>query len=136
VEDRMFLKVKGFKLPDKLQEIAVNDLRDPTASDLVPLERSGWPEEVKADIVLAFKEIGLESPLRQKLVEPYALSFGGQDDNGEALLGDVKWDKVTLYFQWEAASWGGKQEEAEAFQQKAIKKYGHRFNHYSAYDEL
>lgn len=101
---------------------------------LVPLGQAGWPAEVVNKIVELFKAIDLQDPERQKLVEPYAVVFGGRCDDGMSDLSKVNWEKVVDYFTWEAAEHGEDVELADKLQGEARKKYGGIFMHYPVYE--
>ncbi|MEE4377804.1 MAG: hypothetical protein V2J55_09885, partial [Candidatus Competibacteraceae bacterium] len=72
---------------------------------LNPLGDVLWPQDVKNKIHDIFKAIGVADPWRQKLVEPYAIVFGGRDNDGSYDLADVDWEMVVDYFRWEASAW-------------------------------
>lgn len=150
----MFLRTKGLKIPDYLQmwSFDAQPSKGPMGfmsgkpKHLVPLGDTPWPEDVKADIVAIFKELGVENPLKQKLVEPYAKCFGGRDNSGEYDLADVNWEMAMDYFKVEVAQYAlngletdseyeDSLDEIEALQRKAEAKYGDRFNHRFVYEK-
>ena len=102
---------------------------------LVPLGEAMWPKEVIEKITQLFKAIDLQDPGRQKLVEPYAVAFGGKNIEGMADYSSVNWDKLVDYFIWEAAEHDENPTLAEELQQKALAKYGKMFMHYPVYEE-
>lgn len=82
----MLIHVEGLKIPnDLLVHVKYGEtdrsvprlLRKPAS--LVPLEDAPWPGGVKDKTSQVFKNIGIENPLKQKLVEPKAHVFGGWD---------------------------------------------------------
>lgn len=146
----MLLEVKGLKIPNQHRmHLFFSDLprEHPKykPNHLTPLGDTPWPEDVKAKIVEYFKAIGIQDPLRQKLVEPYALAFGGRDEDGRYLLDFVDWHKLVDYFQWEANEWLANHqlnnnieeayERALKLQQKALGKYGGYYSHYFVYGD-
>lgn len=100
---------------------------------LMTLGSTQWPDEVKHEIVEIFKGIGVVSPLKQKLVEPYAIVFGGRRKEGESGLSGVNWEMVVDYFTWEAAAMTDRK-QSEKLQDEAEKKYGGIFSHYAVYE--
>jgi hypothetical protein len=143
----LFLKVKDLEMPKDLEWCALTNRADAAPDDpwaeiegvpdnLVPMGKADWPVEVKKEIAQAFMEIGLEDPLRQKLVEPYAVAFGGEPRNGAYDFTGVNWEMAVEYFKYEAANYDFPvdHEKIEAMQQAAEKKYGGRFFHYSVYE--
>lgn len=101
---------------------------------LIPLGQSLWPDEVKNQIVEIFKAIGVADPLRQKLVEPFAIVFGGKHREKESDLSEVNWGMVIDYFTWEAAAMTDP-DKSRRLQNKAEKKYGGIFSHYIVYED-
>ena len=97
---------------------------------------------MKDKINQIFKSIGVKNPLKQKLVEPRATYFGGQPDRN---FDRVDWDMVVDYFEYEAASYATnipmgtgadqklKRKRVKDLQDRAERKYGHIFFHYSVY---
>lgn len=73
--------------------------------------------------------------MRQKLVEPYAVIFGGQFKQKESDLSKVRWSEVIEYFTWEAAAMTDPI-ESRRLQDRAEKKYGGVFSHYIVYEGL
>jgi hypothetical protein len=102
-------------------------------SELTTLKDSMFPEWVKARIVEIYKDFGVENPLEQKLVEPFAYYFDGTNNEGVPDFKHVDWQKVIDYFQFEAVSVAGTREDAIKLQNKAIEKYGHGFFHKDVY---
>ena len=146
----MLLEVKGLNIPPQYMFHALySDLEDghprKMRDNLVQLKDAPWPEDVKAKIVESYKAIGIESPLRQKLVDPFCKHFGGLEIDGNNVLDFVNWFKVVDYFEWEATAWlashelpDGKRDafkRAEKLQDRAIKKHRGLFSHYYAYGE-
>lgn len=106
------------------------------------LDKVPWPEKVKAAIVKAYKGTGFEDPLQQKLVEPYALAFGGERRDGEYDFKAVDWQCVIDYFNWEAIGIEAGRTDDEALTQQtfalnraAQKKYGFSFHPYQVYHD-
>jgi hypothetical protein len=142
----MFIDTK-YKIPANLKPMVFKRLEDIDPNSiyaesergnlkgLQTLDKTPFPAEVKNQIVEAFKKIGVENPLQQKLVEPYAIYFGGHDKDGEYEYSNVNWDKVIDYFEYEAASLSGDAKRAIALQKRANKKYGHEFFHYAVYED-
>ncbi|MFZ5572032.1 MAG: hypothetical protein ACOZF0_16655 [Thermodesulfobacteriota bacterium] len=138
----MLLRIKGVKTKHAIHEV------DPDAGEdsffmkpkhLVTLGEVAWPEWVKEDIAQQFRRIGIQDPYKQKLVEPFAMAFGGRNNDGAYDLSRVKWEMVVDYFRWESAAWDRDTPEKE----KALKlmiaeikaKYGGMFNHQMVYDD-
>jgi hypothetical protein len=133
----MLLKVKGLGVNPDLRIHEFDQKRRP--KHLSPLGETTWPEWVKGVIVERFHAIGVEDPLRQKLVEPFALAFGGRNNDGAYDLARVDWQKVVHYFTWEASTWGIDSDEKEAAHQalnaKMKAKWGGAFNHQVVYSD-
>jgi hypothetical protein len=72
-------------------------------------------------------------PLKQKLVEPQALAFGGGLRNEANNFNHVNWQMLMDYFHWEALTYAGEQKSAEWLQEDAVRKYGRPFIHYEVY---
>lgn len=70
---------------------------------LVPLGEALWSEDVVVRIAGIFSEVGFEDPRRQKLVEPYAIVFGGKSNDGVPELSNVNWELLVDYMRFEAA---------------------------------
>jgi hypothetical protein len=100
---------------------------------LIPLEDTPWPNEVKRKIVDIMKGIGIPDPMSQKLVEPYAIAFGGDDPGGAYDLSKVDWEMVVDYFIWEAASWTHNSKEIDRLFEESIVKRGFSFCHRGVY---
>ena len=140
----MLLRKKGFALPDNIDSERPDFFEiDPEASDaeraerrtdLILLAGTDWPTDVKAEIVSAFRHVGVPDPLHQKIVEPFAKAFGGRNVDGASDYTNVDWGKVVDYFKWEAQSISGHRKEALELQAEAEKKFGHWFSHYHVYD--
>ena len=144
----MFLEIDGLTLPDRLKIECFEE--NPSGGEWadyrrrpkewIPLGETAWPDEVKAQIVEFYKAIGVEDPLRQKLVEPYAKCFGGRNRDGAYDLDGVNWDAVVDYFRFEARSITAQTDDdravLEAMQAEAVEKYGGRLPmHYMVYGE-
>ena len=117
----MLLKVKGLSVKERLTLHEFTN--DPPEGDpwgrkrpkhLITLGETPWPDAVKEDIAKSFKQIGVEDPLQQKLVEPHARAFGGKDNDGAYDLSGVDWAMVMDYFRWEAAAWDRDTDEKTA----------------------
>jgi hypothetical protein len=141
----MILDVKGLKYPEEMTIHLMADRNALSEDDpwydfavmpkhLLVLGDAKWPADVKSRIVEAYKLVGLESPLRQKVVEPLAIAFGGRKHEGEYRLDYVNWEKLVDYYTFEAASISRNIERAQKLQDEAKAKYGHIFNHYNVYD--
>lgn len=137
----MFLELPNKPLPKKLQLHQCTDA--PMAEGvwggerpkhLVPLGKAGWPEDVAQRIADIFTDIGVIDPLGQKLVEPYAVVFGGKNVEGRQDLSGVNWEFAVDYFTFEAASITYDKKVHE-LQNKALKKYGGMFSHYEVYED-
>lgn len=102
---------------------------------LVSLGKSMWPKEVIDKISQMFKTIDLQDPERQKLVEPYAVAFGGMNVEGRQDLSNVNWEMVIDYFEWEVACHDENWDLSKKLQKKADKKYDGIFSHYVVYEE-
>ncbi len=138
----MILDIAGYKLRPELGIHAVSDapLRKgvyPTQRPkyLVPLEEANWPSEVVSRVVKAYTAVGLQNPLKQKLVEPSAIVFGGKYSEGVTDLTSVNWDMVGDYFEWEAQAAVGNYDESVALQKKAKAKWGGIWSHRQVYIE-
>ena len=129
----MLLKVKGLKSNPRLHEF------DERPKHLWTLGRAPWPKGVKQQIARLFKAIGIVNPMRQKLVEPHALAFGGHDSVDGFDLSDVNWELVVDYFTWEASAWGrdsaSKDKAHRALNEQMDEKYGAPFNHQIVYTD-
>lgn len=101
---------------------------------VVPLGDSGWPEEVKQKLVDLFKKNGIKDPLSMKLVEPYAIIFGGRDDNGAYNFAGVNWEMVVDYFEWEITSMQGDPDKIGEAMDRAMKKFGTHYSHKGVYE--
>lgn len=137
----MFLEVAGKPLPQPLRIHACTDapLAEGTwggekPKHLVSLKESMWPEEVIDKIAQIFKGIGVIDPMKQKLVEPYAVVFGGKNVDGRQNLSGANWELAVDYFTFEAASITRNQKVHE-LQEEALKKYGGYFSHYAVYED-
>ena len=113
---------------------------DQKPKHLIPLGDAMWPDAVKEDIAQQFKRIGVEDPMRQKLVEPLAIAFGGEWGDGKYKLAKVDWGMVMDYFRWEASAWDRDSEEKTAAHRALISdikaKYGgFPFNHHNTYTD-
>ena len=140
----MFLYIDGIQFPKKLLFRVCSNNGEKTfyymTEHLIPLGETKWPESVKSNIENIFKEIGIEEPLKQKLVEPFAWAFGGRNDaSGDYNFDKVNWECVVDYFRWEALSMSEKDDDDEhhltskELQDQALKKYGSKFLHYLVY---
>jgi hypothetical protein len=138
----MFLDVPGLILP---RVFIVHSVTEAPLADgvwgaekpdhLVPLGKCLWPQAIKDKVARIYAKVGLQDPLRQKLVEPHAIVFGGRAVEGASDLSDVNWDKLVDYFTWEAAALSGDDKQAEAAQARAKAKYGGQFWHYDVYED-
>jgi hypothetical protein len=140
----MFLNIDGIDVPKKLRyHLCFDDGRKffyVRPENLIPLGETAWPEDVKDDVAAIFKEIGIEEPLRQKLVEPFAAAFGGiKDSSGGYMLDKVDWGRATDYFRWEAQAISMEKDndefdiKAKEMQEAAKRKYGSIFLRYLVY---
>jgi len=140
----MFLHIDGIEVPKKLiYHVCFNDGRKlfyHMPEHLIPLGDTTWPDQAKDKIVKIFQEIGIEQPLRQKLVEPFAFAFGGvKDSSGGCILDKVNWEYLVDYFRWEAQTISSQDDDdeferkAKELQEQACKKYGSRFLRYLVY---
>ncbi|MBN1625288.1 MAG: hypothetical protein JW944_02085 [Deltaproteobacteria bacterium] len=140
----MFLHIDGIEVPKHLMyHVCFNDGRKlfyNMPENLIPLGETEWPETVKGMIEEIFRQIGIEQPLRQKLVEPYACAFGGiKGSSGECKLGKVNWDQLVDYFRWEAQTISSREANDEfeiragELQEQALVKYGSKFVRYIVY---
>lgn len=135
----MFLNAEGVRFVERFGEMVTNPHH---FSGVVTLRHSLWPEDVKAAVVEAFAQYGQERVLDVKLVEPFAIAFGGRDVNGTPDHSKTDWELLKDYFRWEAAALltektGGEGAAlSHALQEAALKKHGHYFNHYQVYDPL
>jgi len=107
---------------------------------LIPLGETKWPESIKDKIANMYKEIGIEYPLKQKLVEPFAWAFGGiKDDSGDYKFDKVNWEYAVDYFRWETQAISQEYDNdefhlrARELQEQASRKYGSIFLHYLVY---
>lgn len=129
----MLLKVEGLSCNNVYAEFE-------RPKHLVPLGDSLWPEGIKNTVNRIFKKIGVEDPMRQKLVEPFARVFGGRERDGISDLEDVNWDKVVDYFRWEASAWTRlRSKENELAHDKLIdeiwERWGGCFSHQMVYSD-
>ena len=135
----MLLKVKGLSVKPDLLIHEFGDRCWPKPKHLSPLGETMWPEWVKGAIAERFRAIGVEDPLRQKLVEPFALAFGGKNADGAYDLDRVDWQKVVDYFTWEASAWGIDSDEKEKAHRVLVDqmkaKWGGVFNHQVVYSD-
>jgi len=140
----MFLYIDGVQFPKKLlfHVCSGHDQRMfyHMSEHLVPLGETSWPVPVKDKIADIFKEIGIEYPLKQKLVEPFACAFGGiKDNSGDYKFDKVNWEYLVDYFRWEALAMSQENDndefhiKARELQEQASKKYGSIFLHYIVY---
>jgi hypothetical protein len=140
----MFIDINGIKFPKKLLfHVCLNNGQKAfyhIPDHLIPLGETKWPKSVKDKIVKIYQEIGIEEPLKQKLVEPLAWAFGGiKDISGDYNLDKVNWEYVVDYFKWEALAISEEadndefHQRAKELQERATKKYGSIFLHYLVY---
>jgi hypothetical protein len=129
----MFLKVKGLKITN---ENGLYEFKERPVH-LRTLGRAPWPKGVKQAISRLYKEIGVQNPMRQKLVEPYAFAFGGRNNDGGFDFDEVNWELAIDYFTWEASAQNRYSEAREkahdALNEQIIEKYGAPFNHQFVY---
>lgn len=72
---------------------------------LVTLENAPWPDSIKLDIVYAYESAGFVSAEKQKLVEPFAIAFGGiWDGSYTPKLENVNWLMLRSFYVIEAYS--------------------------------
>ena len=143
----MLLKVRGLHCPYDYQihEVAEIGESEPGIQErpeyCIPLGETEWPEDVKERVSRFYMRIGIEDPLKQKLVERTARAFMYDIDAPEK---GVDWDMLVDYFDWEATAWEASQQEDEdnpavkrshALQRRAEKVYGGYFFHYMVYTE-
>jgi hypothetical protein len=140
----MFLHIEGIEVPKKLMyHVCFDDGRKFfyfKPEYVIPLGETQWPDPVKDEVVNIFRVIGIEQPLRQKLVEPFAAAFGGKKEvSGVYNLEKVNWEQLVDYFRWESQAISSQADNdefevrAEALQARAVKKYGSRFLRYLVY---
>jgi len=115
----MIFEVTGLEVPKYIAPID----RRTEGPGLCALGECTWPQNVKAEIAQACREIGLISPYKQKAVEPYALAFGGREDAGEAKLDGVNWEVLIMFYQWELYA-TAKDERAEKIWKEGQEKFG------------
>lgn len=134
----MLIRLKGKKFKNMLLDRQAVDEKD-RPEHLITLGDTLWPEPVKLKIAQTFKDIGVENPMRQKLVEPYCRGFGGHDNYGEYDLENVNWEYLVDYFIWEASAWMADTEEDVKKHYKLVDKmkakWGGPFSHYAAYQD-
>jgi hypothetical protein len=136
----MFLEQEGLDMPREMRLHLFTDTPTPGTwgierpKHLIMLERSMWPDNIKEAIVKIYQEKGLPDPMRQKLVEPIAFIFGGQEVDGVTDLTKINWQMVIDYFTWEAEAIM-QTEDAERLQEEAEKKYGGIFSHHEVYKD-
>lgn len=133
----MFLFIEGMEYPDwtaghKVRE-GVKEWQGLKESWVCPLGETFWPDEIKQKVSAIYKKVGIPDPLKQKLVEPFAGSFGGRNIEGVPVLTKVNWDALVDYFEWESAAISGNRAKSEKLQARAEKKYGGIFFHYNVY---
>lgn len=134
----MLLYVKGLAINDDLSMHVFGFEKRPKPSHLSPVGETLWPDYVKKEISRLFKEIGVEDPLKQKLVEPFALAFGGNDNDGAYDLENVNWEMVMDYFKWESSAWTAvdRREAHMALTKEIIDRWGGLpCNHEQAYSD-
>jgi hypothetical protein len=137
----MFLHIEGMKLPKWAAVHTVTS--DPKYEEwqggkpihVCPLGETFWPDDVKSKIADIYKAVGVPDPMKQKLVEPYAGMFGGQNKEGIPVLTHVNWNLLLDYFEWEAASVSENVKLSNKLQGKAEKKHGGAFSHYPVYQD-
>lgn len=100
---------------------------------LCTLNDTLWGNEVKEKIAKFYKNVGVQDPLNQKLVEPYAGAFGGQNKEGVADLSKVNWEMLVDYFKWEALAISDNHTKAAKVYKEAEKKHNISFSHYYVY---
>jgi hypothetical protein len=102
---------------------------------VVPLKDANWPSDVVEKIAKAFACLGLPRPLESKLIEPYAIVFGG-NTLMERKTFQCEWEMVVDYFTWEAHAQAGPDyyDEACCFRMK-LKKVRRIFTHRGVYDD-
>ena len=120
----MFLKIRGLPLPSGFYGYTPEDAFNEYSGELVALKDAMWPDDHTADVVAIFKEVGIKSPLDQKLVEPFLISFGGVEIDGVPDYSRADWGKLKDYFKYEAANFTDKS-KCKEIQEMARAKYGH-----------
>lgn len=147
----MLVKVKGLYVKPRLKIHQFTDepvtgkpvegkrWYDRRPKHLSTLGDAMWPEAVKEDIAQQFIRIGVEDPYRQKLVEPFAIEFGGENDDGAYKLENVNWELCMDYFRWEASAWDRDTDEKDKAHKALVAeiraKYGRMFNHHNTYSD-
>jgi hypothetical protein len=121
----MFLDIPSMDLKELYK-------RNTSDEELVTLEDCMFPPDIKQHIAVVYHD--LQDPMKQKLVEPFCIAFGGKKNEGVPDFSRVNWEEVKDYFSFEYQSINQHREEAERLQEEAFKKHGHIFNHYQAYE--
>ena len=138
----MFLQIDGLKLPDfamiNTRKEGIEEWKGGKPHWATPLVETFWPDDVKKKITDIFKKVGIPDPMRQKLVEPFAVCFGGENKEGVPDLSKVNWEALVEFFEWESFSIQGTKASramSEKLQDKAEKKWGGTFFHYDVYQD-
>jgi len=104
------------------------------SSHLVSLEEAPWPDKIKRKIAKILQKAGVADAQKQKIIEPYAMKFGGRNKDGLFDLSRVKWPMVLDYFKWEAALLANDLKKAAKMQKRAIRKYQVPFTRYPVFE--
>ncbi len=137
----MFLHVKGLKLPKNAWTeafVRTEEEKDPNLCMqvlphyLTTLAEAPWPDDVKAAIVKEYSPF-IEDPMRQIVVEPAAIAFGGKEVKGEWDFSAVDWDAVKDYYRWEVAALFMPPFVADERQMDNFEKRGYFFGHKVVY---
>jgi hypothetical protein len=138
----MFLEIEGLKLPDYalLHTVysGIEIWKGGKPSWATPLGETFWTDEEKKKVTDIFKRAGIPDPMKQKLVEPFAIAFGGKNKEGVPDLSKVNWEALIEFFEWESYSIQKTKESkaiSEKLQNKAEKKWGGIFFHYLVYED-
>jgi hypothetical protein len=87
----MFIDDKKLKEPFSYHIDYYWELED----DLILLADAPWPNKIIENIDKAFRDAGVEDPLRQKIVEASGFAF--------TIDGEINWDMLEIYYRHEAA---------------------------------
>lgn len=101
---------------------------------LVTLEEAKWPDEVVSEIVELYKAVGIEKPLKQKLVEPTAFCFGGRNNNDLRDFSKVNWSLALDYFRFEIAMLFGSEDDVAKAREWMWARHETLVRHYEVYD--
>ena len=139
----MFIKEPGLAFPDgaRSMEVLPVDPQNPSPREkpdyLVPLGQAQWPEKVTSEIADIFRNVGLENPLKQKLVEPSARAFIIDYSSNLDGLENVNWEFAVDYFKHEAISLFDSKNEDKRKKQldHMYEKHGTLVRHYDVYSD-